>query len=582
MKTFIILISLLCSQQAVAQFNFKTIAPQKPVIQGESFQVQYVLDDAKKAGVVTAPAFKGFRFVSGPNFYFGNNGNGAVQNIVYTLEAVKPGVFIIHGASVSINGKLMRSNDVQVEVISKDEALDYYNRENTEVASEYFLRPGEDVQKKIRENLFVKVMVDRKQCIVGQPVLATFKLYSRLESKSDIVKNPGFYGFTVHDMVNLGDRLVNTEKINGKNFDVHTIRKVQLYPLRAGEFIVDPMEIKNNVEFSVSSVNKHTEQEIVEGILGNDENDIHPPGTEVYASHSSTEAVKIHVDPLPEKNKPDVFSGAVGHYRVNATVNKKEYLINEQGFLELIISGQGNFIQLDAPSIQWPVGVENFQPRMKDQLDKLSMPLRGSRSFIFPFVAVKPGIHKIEPVKFSFFDPDSNNYRTVSSDTIELNIADQKIEQAVDVKKDNNKKPGLIIIILIVVFVSLFAGFLYLKKKSSKQEQEKYPLVNTAQINEHESLFKIKPGQPGFYAAIHADLWKLLSVKFGIKGSELNKQNLSSLLLAANMPTNLGAGIIDLLNDCEIGMFTNAIPDKEQEEILERAKRLSMELSAVG
>jgi hypothetical protein len=44
-------------------------------------------------------------------------------------------------------------------------------------------------------------MVDRRTCFVGEPVVATFKLFSRLQSKSEIIKNPGFYGFSVNDMI---------------------------------------------------------------------------------------------------------------------------------------------------------------------------------------------------------------------------------------------------------------------------------------------------------------------------------------------------------------------------------------------
>ena len=114
-------------------------------------------------------------------------------------------------------------------------------------------------------------------------------MYSRLESKSDIVKNPGFYGFTVHDMVNLADKQVSTEKVNGKFFDVHTIRKVQLYPLQAGVFTIDAMEVKNKVEFSRSIVNKKTEQEIIEGILGNDEADEKKEDADEFESSSLVE-----------------------------------------------------------------------------------------------------------------------------------------------------------------------------------------------------------------------------------------------------------------------------------------------------
>jgi hypothetical protein len=57
-------------------------------------------------------------------------------------------------------------------------------------------------------------------------------------------------------MINLDDKVKETEHINGKDFDVHTIRKVQLYPLQPGEYTIDEMKIDNKVEFTRSSVNK--------------------------------------------------------------------------------------------------------------------------------------------------------------------------------------------------------------------------------------------------------------------------------------------------------------------------------------
>ena len=129
-------------------------------------------------------------------------------------------------------------------MISKADALKKGRPNMQESNADYFLGPGEDPYAKMQRNLFMKVLVDKRSCFVGEPVTATFKLYSRLESKSDIVKNPGFYGFTVQDMISLDDKFSTTENINGKNFDVHLVRKVQLYPLQAGIFNIDAMEVK--------------------------------------------------------------------------------------------------------------------------------------------------------------------------------------------------------------------------------------------------------------------------------------------------------------------------------------------------
>ena len=58
-----------------------------------------------------------------------------------------------------------------------------------------------------------------------------------------------------------------TEIVNGKPFDVHTVRIVQLYPLQAGLFTIDAMEVTNKVEFSKSVVNKKPNRRLLKVFL---------------------------------------------------------------------------------------------------------------------------------------------------------------------------------------------------------------------------------------------------------------------------------------------------------------------------
>jgi hypothetical protein len=188
------------------------------------------------------------------------SGDGLVsqKNLVFTLAAIREGNFKIPGASCLADGKFAKSNEVIVRVISQKEMDE----------TSYFLKQGEDPFQKIHENLFLKLTLDKSTCFVGEPLVATFKLYSRLQSRSNIIKNPGFYGFSVYDMINVSNQAQSEEKLNGRWFDVHTILKVQLYPLQSGIFTIDPMELANEVEFSRSVVNKKTEQEVTENMYG--------------------------------------------------------------------------------------------------------------------------------------------------------------------------------------------------------------------------------------------------------------------------------------------------------------------------
>lgn len=573
---------LLFGKLAVGQVQFKSIVPPQPVIAGEAFQVQYVLEVAKKLVAINPPPFSGFRFVTGPNNYSGTvstmNGLKSVYNAVYTLEAVRPGTFIIPGAAAIVSGKVYRSNDVKVQVISKQEALARFNKENETNNSDYFLRPGEDVYKKIRENLFVRVLVDKRACYTGESLLATFKLYSRLESRSDIIKNPGFYGFTVYDMVNLADRESTVENINGKKFDVHTIRKLQLFPLQPGQFTIDPMEVKNKVEFSRSVVHKKTEQEIVEGLLGEEE-ESHPAGTEVFETTMHTEPVSVRVKPIPARNKPDSFSGAVGHFSISASLRKEKLALNEQGVLEITILGQGNFVQLDAPAINWPGGLEGFPATVNDQLDKTKTPLAGSRSFLYTFVGTNQGNWKLDPISFSFFDIDSNSFKTIKTKPIKIEInpeiKKQENQESKETANKNKGKAGLLILSGALLIAAIGTYLFLIRKKTSvagKHSIEEPPKTGQA-ILEPAYRALAMPGND-FYFLLHGLVWKFLGEKFQLSGSKMNKDLLASTMHERGIEAGNISELVSIIECCETGIFTGTDLASSREELFEKTCKL--------
>ena len=201
------------------------------------------------------------------------------------------------------------------------------------------------------------------------------------------------------------------ETINGNKFDVHTVRKVQLYPLQEGQYMIDPMEVVTKVDFSRSVVNKKTEQEIKEGVFAEDE--VSPKkGVETYETTMSSGSIPIIVKPTPVKNKPADYNGATGNFSISAAFNKKELGKNEQGELVVTVSGKGNFTQLASPVINWPAGVEVFDARVKDELNHSYSPMKGKRTFHIPFLSARPGTFTVPSIHFSFFDPDSNRYKT--------------------------------------------------------------------------------------------------------------------------------------------------------------------------
>lgn len=572
-----------------AQVSFRTIAPQQPIVAGESFEVQYIAEGNDNIESFTAPAFTGFRVVTGPHIYKGSlidlNVARPLINTVYTLASVKPGRYVIHGAKALVNGSEITSNDVFVEVISKEDA---YKLNKTKDGSfyknsEYFLRPGEDPIEKIRQNLFLKVMVSKKSCYVGEPVVATYKLYSRLESKSDIVKNPGFYGFAVHDMINLADRAQNIETINGKIFDVHTVRKVQLYPLQAGQFIIDPMELSNKVEFSRSEVNKKTEQEIVEGILNNAGNIELHNNTEVYESSVKTEPVPVIVKPLPAKNKTDSFTAAVGDFSINARLEKSEIGRNEQSHLIISITGKGNFTQINAPEIKWPAGIDVFEPVIKDSIDRLQVPLTGSKTFSYAFVPGKAGAYEIPAFEFSFFNPDTNHFEKLVTKplTLQVSLKEKEKEKIIEAKKKTTELiinywwlgGGLLVMLFVLGFL------LWMNNKNKKKAEQvtteeslpKNPVISIDSMLATPQMM-VAADDKRFYKELNKSIWEYFRQKTTISGSGISKPALVEFLKSSGVESTSIIDLISVLQDCETSMYTDAMPDEPKERLFNKTR----------
>ena len=568
-----------------AQVSFQTIVTQDPIVLGESFQVQYVIDEIGRDDEFFAPDFKEFRFISGPNIYSGtatgSSGTKKLKNIVFTLVAIRPGRFIVPGASARVNDKLFKSKDVWITVISKADALKDEKSLSSQVTSDYFLAPGEDPYAKMQRNLFMKVLVDKRICFVGEPVTAVFKLYSRLESKSDIVKNPGFYGFTVQDMINLGDKVSVVESVNGKKFDVHIVRKVQLYPLQPGIFNIDAMEVQNQVEFSKSIVSKKSEQEIVEGVF-KDEDHEQKDNSIVFENNMKTGPVSITVKPTPQKDKPEEYSGATGNFKITTTINDRELAKNEEGDLFVTISGVGNFTQLAAPVIQWPAGIEGFNPTVRDSLNMDHSPLSGKRVFYYRFVSAKPGNYKLPAISFSFFSPDSNQYKTITTEPLSISVSKkEKIKPGTigGVQKETKKNSVRIIVWMTCLALMIIAMVFYSWARFRKSIKRKplmgnsKTLIPVSRILQPATTFS-DADDITFCTALRNCIWEFFTEYFGLTGSNVNKNSVLAIMKQKGVSSENQERIMDLLRRCELGVFTHSESKIDKKEMLKETREL--------
>ena len=454
--TSLIVIGLLVGSYASGQVKFTTVVSSQDVGKSDYLQVEFVVENAKEIADLVPPDFPGFHVAQGPIQSSGMsivNGNmSQYKALSFVLEPTRTGKFTIGGASATVDGKHMQSNSVSVTVhpggsgsansnsqqgggnpsgggplggnpFFQPSMPDPFGPEPGEVERDYVLKPGENAKDKIKKGLFVKVQVDKNTCYVGEPIVATYKLYTRVSSESRITKRPSLNGFSVYDMIDPNQDAVTVEKLNGKNYTVHIIRKTQLIPLQAGTIDLDPVEIENTVHFVKGGAHSagrsgNSIRDLLDAMT--DESGYGPEVDENVTL--DTKPLPITVKPLPESGKPAGFNGAVGSFSVEASLDHKSVATDDEATLHLVVKGKGNLPVIAAPIVNWPAGIRAFDPTAKEDVNKTVAPMSGTKSFDYVFTPHTPGHYTIPQIDFPYFDPASQTYKTAETQPMDIQV----------------------------------------------------------------------------------------------------------------------------------------------------------------
>lgn len=595
------------SYTLTAQVKFTASIAPGTIGKDEMAELKLVVENAGRVEQILPPDLRNFNIISGPNQESGMEMvNGTTRQYIgisYLLKPKSTGNFTIGAAIARADGKDLKSNTAQIKVVKGTTGnragrssplfplLPFEEPQEPAGYNDFILQKGENIEDKISKNLFVKVEADKTTCYIGEPVVVTYKLYTRLKSESNIIKNPSFNGFSVIDLVPSQSGFnYSVEKLNGRDYNVYILRKVQLYPLQAGVAELEVASVDNRVQFvKAEYLPKGATQDVfgdfVPGAI---------PREAMLDERVTVESkpMQIDVKPLPEADKPGNFNGAVGNYTVEAIVEKDSLTTDDAGMLKLLLSGEGNFTLLPTPEVTWPAGIEGYEPRVKEGLNKLSVPVSGSKIFDYPFTCSKEGVFTISPIVFSFFDVASGKYKTVSTQPL-----------TVTVKKGTGKKPVLPAAdprsgresffdtvfanrwMIFVPLALLMIGGLLIWLRADRKKQAvpapieekpavmveaappKNPLAQTEIM-----LVRNEPRQ--FYEILNKELHLFLAEKLHLSPEELNKKNIAEGLDRLGASLGHRIAVQQLLDDIALQLYTPFADENKMQEYYVEAVRL--------
>ncbi|MEP7109482.1 MAG: BatD family protein [Ferruginibacter sp.] len=602
---FFSLLIMVCHYTLPAQTSFTAKISPGSIGKNETAELRIMIDFTQQVDGYIPPSLKDFIIVSGPNQENGMESyNGVTRQyigITYELKPRSTGSFTIASATVKADGKILKSPPVTL-VVTKNSSGNSQNNAGSGFGSlfpftepviqssynDFIIKKGEKIAEKINKNIFIRVEVSQHSCYVGEPVVVTYKLYTRLKSESNITKNPSFNGFSVIDLLPPGNNYYSIEKLNGREYNVYVLRKSQLYPLQAGPVELESAEVENNIHFI-------KEEYIIRQRNGIDDMFRDFAQTAIPAEGIQDEKVTLQskpeliiVKPLPEKEKSPLFKGAVGNFTIEASLEKSSFTTDDAGKLHIAISGNGNMSLIVPPDIAWPQGIEPYEPGTKEQLDKRTVPVSGTKVFEYPFTVAKPGDYYIPAIDFSFFDAKGGRYKTASTKPLPVKVSKGSGRNPLIVN-GNNIKTGkdhffdtiftnrwLIVIPLAILILTGLLIWLH-KEKSKPVAAPKRAADTTPETLTELMEIPVNPlvlteeklvsqDTRGFYEALNKELRKYLADKLQITLATINKKRIAEEADKKGVTVYTSLQIQQLLDDIEWQLYTPfAAEDKMQD-----------------
>jgi BatD DUF11 like domain len=140
-----------------------------------------------------------------------------------------------------------------------------------------------------------------------------------------------------------------------------------------------------------------------------------------------TNSVSLEIKALPVDGRPASFSGAVGRFTMTGSIQPSHANVGDPLDLQIEISGNGNFDRVQAPTLTatpgWRVHQVTSETQAQDDIG-----LNAIKTFRYPLVANAP-VHETPAASFSYFDPEREQYVSLSLDPQSVAVDGQPIAQ---------------------------------------------------------------------------------------------------------------------------------------------------------
>jgi hypothetical protein len=301
----------------------------------------------------------------------------------YHLLPQKIGQFSIGPFSASIDGQTVMTNTITLD-ITKGSPTPQSDGSNSELG----------------DRAYATIETDKKTAFLNEK----FSLRVKMHANHLPIKDVHFpqletQGFSVGAF---GQPRQYQVAINGIAFDVLEF-ETQIFATRSGELTLGPAQINATLLLPRNQENSLPQE--MQGFFSSAIfNNFF--GAQTQPLEIKSLPVTITILPLPEEGKPADFSGAIGNFILEADPRPLKVGLGDPVTVTMSIRGQGNLATVTKPGFANENDFKIYEPEIKeDASGKIFEQVVSPQSL---------SVKEIPQVRFSFFNPASREYRTLT------------------------------------------------------------------------------------------------------------------------------------------------------------------------
>jgi len=416
--TIFFVLSFLCPQQSFARdVSVEAEVNIRKVVLDSFIRLTIRVNGTQNAAPVELPNIEGFesRYL-GPSrqtSVFNGQFTSSIQ-FSYSLFPLKTGKFEIPAVTINVDGTGYTTQPIPVEVI------DAQNPASLQ---------GGSSPVGLSDKIFMALKVPKQKVYLNEEIPVKILFFVTDLSVQDIqfpeLKTVGI------NVGEYGKPQQYQQVIHGVRYDIVEFNTV-IYPTRTGDITFGPAELQCN---QVIRTSQRQGSPFGGGFLDESFFDSFFDSYEKRSLTIKSDEVVLKVLPLPEEDQPEGFSGAVGHFNFSVSASPLKVKVGDPVTVRMTIGGEGNLGAVNFPEFKHTDQFKIYEPVIKEE--------EGVKILEQVIIPKSERVTEVPAMKFSYFDTELGQYKTVTKGPFALEAEAIKREEGFKVVGMDRKETAI-------------------------------------------------------------------------------------------------------------------------------------------